>query len=160
MKRFFLAAVAALCFASVAEAAGLPANAFQSSIASVSAVTSTAGVMAGLAAAAPQFTPHYDGVALITISGNIVFGSSAATGILQVRYGTGAGPANAATATGLTCGPTLAQVSLTGVLTQPFSIQCIATGMALNTPFWIDALLGSSTGTAQVTNVSISAAEL
>ena len=160
MKRFLLAAVAALCFASAAEAAGLPANTLQSSVASVTAQSSTAGVMAGLAAAAPQFTPHYDGVALITVSGTAVFGTTGAVGVLQLRYGTGAGPANNATATGIACGPTLAPTALTGVLTQMFSMQCIATGMTLNVPYWVDMVMGASTGNVQLTNVSVSAAEM
>ena len=160
MKRFLLAAVAALCFASAAEAAGLPANALQSSVASVTAVTSTTGVMAGIAAAAPQFTPHYDGVALLTISGNAVF-SAAATGILQLRSGTGAGPANAATATGSACGPTQGPVNaVAGAATVGFSVQCVVTGLTLNIPYWFDLLIGSSAGTMQVTNVSVSAAEM
>ena len=159
MKRFLLAAFGWLLAAGSAGAAGLPANALQSSVGSVTAVTSTAGVMAGIAATAPQFTPHYDGVALVTISGNAVFGG-AATGIISMRSGTGAGPANGATATGSACAPTQAPVNaVAGAATVGFSTTCVVTGLALNVPYWFDLVIGSSASTMQVTNVSVSAVE-
>ena len=159
MRRFLLAALGCL-LAAAANAAPIPANIFQYTPVNPAAVTSTTGVMAG-AGLSNSFTPHYDGVALVTISGNEVYGATAATGLIGIKYGTGAAPANntAPTTSMFSCGPTQAAVSLTGVLTFPFSIQCIVTGMALNTGYWFDLVIGSSTSTVQVTNVSISVVE-
>jgi hypothetical protein len=143
---------------SVAKAAGIPANTYQNTPPNATAQTSTTGVMAGIGQT-NSFTPHYDGVALVTISGNEVFGATGATAILGIRYGTGTAPANNAASTGSACGNQLANVSLTGVLTQNFSVQCVVTGLVLNTGYWFDLVMGSSTSTINVTNVSVSVAE-
>lgn len=136
-----------------------PANILQATVASAGAVTSTTGKMAGLGVASGTFTPRYDGVANVTISGDAVFGATAATGILQIWYGTGSAPANNATPVGAACGPTQAPVSLTGILTLGFSTNCIITGLNPGTTYWFDLLMGSSTSTINVTNASVSVIE-
>lgn len=160
MERTLLAAAMACLLASGSAYAAIPspANVLQVSVASAAAVTSTTGVMAGLGASG-TFTPHSDGVANLTISGDAVFGATGATGKIQIWYGPGAAPANGAAPIGAACGPTQAPVSLTGILTVGFSTNCIVTGLNLNTPYWFDLLIGSSTSTISVTNVSVSAAE-
>ena len=157
MKRLLSAALV-LGFSAAAYAAPIPANVFSYNPANPTAQTSTTGVMAGIGQA-NGFTPRYDGVALVTITGNQVFGATGATGITAIRYGTGTPPANNAASTGSACGSQLANVSLTGVLTQNFSLTCVVTGLALNTGYWFDVVMGSSTGTMQVTNVSVSVVE-
>lgn len=137
-----------------------PANILQATVASAGAQTSAAGVMAGLGVASGTFTPRYDGVVNLTISGNVVFGTTGATGKLQIWYGTGNAPANNAAAVGAACGPTQAPVSLTGILTQGFSTNCIITGLNPGSPYWFDLLMSGGAGSSiNVTNVSISAVE-
>ena len=165
MNRFLkYAAIAAVASVGHAEAAGLPANVFQATPANPATTTSTTAVMAGVGIS-NSFIPHYDGVALITISGSANDSAISAGGKFSIQYGTGAAPANAATFAGTTCGNPIitGNGSLTGNVANviPFTITCVATGLALNIGYWIDlaySVTGASTLT--LTNVGVTAAEL
>ena len=163
IKRFLIAALGWLLAAGVAGAAGIPANVFQYAPANPATTTSTTAVMAGVGLSS-SFTPHYDGVALIVISGAANDSAISAGGKFSVQYGTGAAPANAATITGSTCGAPIitGNGSLTGNVANviPFSITCVATGLALNTGYWIDVAYSvTAASTLTLTNVSVSAVE-
>lgn len=116
-------------------------------------------VMMGLAGA---ITPLVTGKVLIVVSGTI-FNSTGAAGDgcnIQLRHGTGAAPANGAAATGTAVGGLLHYVASTGAGKVPFSLNAFVSGLSL-AAHWIDVTLAATTGgTANITDVSISAVEL
>lgn len=137
------------------------------------AITSAGGLMAGLGAAAAAFiiTPQVTGRILVLVTGDIVESATAQTGTLQLRSGTGTAPANAAALAGTTVGGAVSFTSLTGVLTVPFSLIAIITGLAVPSinslgvtgaavPVWLDLGCTSSAGSIQPTNLTCTAIEL
>lgn len=141
--------------------------------ASFTAINSATYLMNGLGAAATPLviTPQSTGRVLVVITGDLVENATAQTATLQLSYGTGAAPANAAALTGTQVGGELVWVSLTGQLTQTFALTWVITGLAVPsvnsvgatgaaTAVWIDINSKSSAGTIQLTNVNASAIEL
>lgn len=121
-------------------------------IASASLQTNGLGV-AG--ANAWVLTPTGSGRILVCISGDLVADATARTCAARLYYGTGTAPANGVNAAGGTAtGGTLAWVSLTGMLTMPFTISAMITGLTLGTPIWIDVESSASAGTVQLTNLN------
>jgi hypothetical protein len=164
MKRTLLgAAIAGLLAIGQAHAGPVPANVFFYPAAAPTGPASTTMKMEGLGAGG-TFTPRYDGVAIITItswSENSLAGDGAK---YQIYYGTGAAPSNTGTLTGTACGaPTeAANSSLASSINTiiPFSITCVATGLAVNTPYWIDLAAAQITnGTVTMGPVNVSAVE-
>jgi len=106
--------------------------------------------MQGLAA---TFTPMASGTARITVSGTITSSTvTAGDGInLQISYGTGSAPANAATLAGTQVGPIVTYKNPTTVtaadVAVPFSVTAIATGLVAGTAYWVD-LAAESVATA------------
>ena len=131
----------------------------QSSPADPTGTTNTTGLMMGLAGA---ITPQVTGKVLIMISGTIANASGIADGAnVQLRYGTGTAPANAAALTGTTIGGLVKYVAATTAEKAPFALQGIISGLTLNTAIWIDVGLAAVTaGTATVKDISITAFEL
>lgn len=135
----------------------------QSSPSDPTGTTNTTGLMMGMAGA---ITPRMTGRILITISGDISNDTADDGAKVQARYGTGTAPTNAAALTGTTCGGLVVANSTvpgagTLAMRDPFSVQCIATGLTVGTAYWIDAGLAAITGgTATIKNVSITAFEL
>lgn len=114
-------------------------------------------LMMGLAG---SITPRASGDVLITLSGEATNNTSGSGLNVQIRYGTGAAPANGAAFSGTACGNvpgyTVAAVSQR----LPFSITCIATGLTLGTAIWIDATVNAITsGTGAISSLTIAAAE-
>lgn len=131
----------------------------QASPADPAGTGSAAGVMMGLAA---SVTPVFNGVVLVIISGTIFNGSGVGDGAnVQIRYGTGAAPANGAAATGTAAGGLVKYVASTVAGKVPFSLNAILTGLTVATAYWVDVTLAATTaGTANITDVSISISEL
>jgi hypothetical protein len=154
------AAIAALLAAgSAAHAGPIPANTLQYAPPNPTALsTVTTPQMAG-AGYANEFTPRYDGVMLVIISGN-VNNSGAYKTTLTAEYGTGAAPANAAAGTGSLCGvPTAVTSPATGNTTQ-FVLPCIITGAVLNNGYWFDVSAASATSaTVTLTNLNVVVSE-
>lgn len=119
--------------------------------------TDTTGKMMGLAGA---ITPTFSGNILFIVSGNIATSTTAKGAKVQLSYGTGTAPVNGAAITGTQCGNRPTFTGLTGVLSVPFSVQCVATGLTLSTAYWLDVTLAAITGnTASISNLSVSAHE-
>lgn len=121
--------------------------------------TSATAVHMGLAGA---ITPAASGKVLIVISGDVWNNTTSSGASFLIRYGTGAAPVNGAAQSGTACSavPRL-NVAPAANSKFPFSVQCIATGLSVGTPYWIDlALAAITSGTAAVGDISISAAEL
>jgi len=138
----------------------------QSQPASPTAPASTAAYkMQGLAGA---ITPATSGKVLLMISGNFISSTvTAGDGIkIQLSYGTGTAPANAANLTGTQVAAPLEYTNPTTVIAadvfMPFSTQAVVTGLTLGTAYWIDLAAESVVTISSVglANISLSAIEL
>lgn len=130
----------------------------QASPANPTGTANTTGLMMGLAGA---ITPAVSGRILVTITGNGASDTINDGWKAQIRYGTGAAPANAAALTGTAVG-TLATTTadLAANNKNAFSVTAVVTGLTVSTAYWLDLSLAAITGgTATVTDVSISAQE-
>ncbi len=135
---------------------GAPAF-YQSGNLNPTGTTSTTGLMMGLAGA---ITPVLYGKVFVTICGTIANNTIGDGTKVQIRYGTGSAPANAAALTGTTIGPLQTYVNSVATVTVPFSVSGVITGLTLGTAYWIDVGLAAITGgTATITNVGISVIE-
>lgn len=164
MKRFLAALAGALLFSAAAYAASpTPANTFMYTPANPTGPASTTYTMMGIGVSG-GFVPHYDGAAIVMITGNSSNNTAADGANYQLIYGTGAAPSNAGTFTGAACGnpatPTnssLASSVSTGI---PFTVQCIVTGLTLNQGYWFDLAAKQITGgTVTLTGITVSAVE-
>jgi hypothetical protein len=127
-----------------------------SSPADPSGTTSTTGVMKGLVSGIPNFwSAHVTGKMLVIIMGWISNDTSGDGAQVQIRFGTGLGPANNAALTGTTIGTLVKFIAASAGQKVPFMLIAINTGMALNTNFWIDVGLAAITGgTATIGGIS------
>lgn len=140
-----------------------PAQAVSRTPADQTAIASASYLMNGLGAITSvpcRLTPGSTGRVLVVITGDLVENATAQTATVQLSYGTGAAPANAAAVTGTQTGAQIAWVSLTGQLTQTFAIHSLITGLVVGSDYWFDLALKSSAGTVQATNVNFSAVEV
>lgn len=160
MKRLLFAAAGLILGAVAAQAAvPEPANILQYTAVNPAAQTSTTGIMAGIGQSG-SFTPHFDGVALVTITGTALPGA-AATATIQLTYGTGTPPANNATPVGSACGaPAVYTMGATTGYAVPFTVTCAVTGLTLNVGYWFDLNAKTSASTTlTLTNIGVTAAE-
>jgi hypothetical protein len=140
------------------------ASVFTASPTGLTPNTSTAQ-MDGLSSGTTTITPTATGRIRIDIDGSILVGSVTNGAILQCRFGTGNGPANAAAVTGNACGAANSgQITyLAGATTAktPFHTGGVVTGLALNTAIWIDISAINTTGSQAISfaNVTVSAHE-
>lgn len=138
------------------------AAAHQSTPANPTGTTNTTGVMAGLAG---SITPTQTGRVLAIISGNMS-NSTAAAGDgckTQIRFGTGAAPANGAALTGTAVGNIVSMLLERATASDPFpfSVQAIVTGLTIGTTYWFDLSEAAvAAGTGILTNLSVSLIEL
>lgn len=131
----------------------------KSSPADPTGTASTAAyVMMGLAG---SVTPVLSGRVLILITG-MAGNSTLADGCnMQISYGTGAAPANAAALSGTQVGAIKKMVASTAAGKQGFALAFVVTGLVAGTAYWIDLAVEAVTGgTASVYNVDIVAIEL
>ena len=139
-----------------------PAQNSQTQPANPAGTTSTIGVMMGLSSGTTLITPKRSGVVMVTLSGDIFNATAIADGAsVQLRWGTGNGPANGAALTGTAVGGKPQYVAATTAEKAPFSITVIISGLAIGTAIWLDAAVAAITGgTATIENLSLSAVEL
>lgn len=133
---------------------------YQATPANPTGTNNTTGLMMGLAGA---FTPTRTGNCMIIISGDMTNGTASSGSKVQIRYGTGSAPANAAALTGTAVGNLVRYVGLAGstTLEVPFTCNAVVTGLTVGTAIWLDIGLASITsGTAAIKDVSISVIEL
>lgn len=132
---------------------------YQASPSDPTGTTNTSGLMMGLGG---FIVPKKTGNVHITISGTITNNTGGDGANVQLRYGTGAIPANAGALTGTTVAGLVKFINPTALTTKvPFMVQGIVTGLTLGTRYWIDTGLAAVTGgTASITDVGISAYEI
>lgn len=133
-------------------------QAIQSTPSNPTGTSSATAVMMGLAGA---ITPRFSGRVLIMLSG-VIFNAGIGQGATpQLSWGTGAAPTNGAALTGNQVGGAVPYVAATITGKAPFALQAVVTGLTLNTAVWLDLALSAQTaGTATVSNLSLTAAEL
>lgn len=131
-----------------------------SSAGNPAATTSTSGVMMGVGSTC-TITPTNSSRVLFFIAG-VIFTNTLNDGAqMQLRYGTGAAPANGAAPTGTALS---ASGGVNGAVAN-MAVQVpqigVATGLTAGTAYWYDVVLVAVTGgTAQVANVNCNAIEL
>lgn len=120
--------------------------------------TSATAVMMGLAG---SLTPLLTGRILVLLSGTIANATAIADGgTVQIRFGTGAAPANGDAVTG-TLIAAQDYVAATTAQKSPFGLHGVISGLTLGTAYWIDAaLLAITSGTATIKKASLTLLEL
>ncbi len=114
----------------------------------------------GAAAAPCTITPTSTGRVIFTVTGDLT-NSTILDGVTyKLVYGTGAAPANAATATGTVISATRSVAVSTATQKQGFSVTASATGLSL-VATWFDLQIADVTGgTASVSNIDCTAYEI
>lgn len=119
--------------------------------------TGTATMM-GLAG---SFTPVRSGNVFMVISGTVQNNTNADGANVQLSYGTGSAPANAATLTGTQVGTAFQCSQATATTEVAFIVHFVVTGLTLNTAYWYDLALKDVTGgTAAAKRITMSVFEL
>lgn len=128
------------------------------------AATSATYVMAGFGVSGAgggwSITPNSSGRVLLFASGLMTSGTTGSTCTVQLSFGTGAAPANAAAAAGTQQGNQPAWVSLTGALAVPFALFTVVQSLVLGTAVWFDIAQKSSGGTLSLTLCELIAIEI
>lgn len=124
---------------------------FQSAAQNPASTTSGVGVMMGLGSTC-KLTPTYSGRILVLFGGNVantVLGNSIT---YQLRFGTGAAPANGAALTGtfISGGTTSAPGAS---FAANFNLFGIATGLTPGTQYWFDTTLSAGANTSTMSGV-------
>jgi len=120
--------------------------------------TNTTGLMMGLAG---TVTPTLTGRILIMLSGDLQNSVSGDGCKVQLRYGTGTAPTNAAALTGTTAGGLVNFLAAANNDRSPVALQAIVTGLTIATAYWIDVGLAAVTGgNAALKNVSLTVVEI
>lgn len=106
-------------------------------------------------------TPAQSTRVYIEFQGYLSNNTSSDQASAQVRFGTGAAPANGAGLTGTTVGSLVQGLASPGNYQVPFRIGGIITGLTVGTTYWFDCSVGNlaTGGTASIANVSCSAFE-
>jgi hypothetical protein len=117
---------------------------------------STTKVMMGLACAV---TPNRSGKVLLMVSGDMQ-NTVAGDGVeYQIRYGTGAAPANGAALAGTAAGAGPVNIP-PGGFAVPFTAQAAVAGLTVATAYWFDLGVAAFTGGfASVSNLTCTAFE-
>jgi hypothetical protein len=115
--------------------------------------------MMGLAG---SVTPKSTGNVLLMFSGTVFNPTAIADGVtIQISYGTGSAPANAAVLQGTQVGTVQRYIASTTAGKSPFSLNAYVTGLVGGTAYWLDlAVADSAGGTATITDVNIIAIEV
>lgn len=149
-------AVSGTTNATIAKATTATLNGSPSNPASTS---STTGVMMGLGVTTCRITTTYGTQLDVSFDGNVSNNTAGNTGVIGVRYGTGAGPANGAALTGTLIGNTPIFGNGSGTYQPPFGVRRLITGLSPATTYWIDLSLSASANTSTMGNVTCTARE-
>jgi hypothetical protein len=132
----------------------------QFAVAAPTLTASTTGVMMGLSSGVTRITPQVTGNIMVIVTGMMSNSILADGASVQIRVGSGNGPANAAALTGTTVGSLKNMVASTAVGKQGFACCGFATGLALGTAIYIDVGLKAVTaGNAAIFDVDVVAYE-
>lgn len=104
-------------------------------------------------------TPATSTRLLVIFSGILNNGTASQSVTMQLRFGTGAAPANGAAVTGTTVGGAVVVTNLVAASNQQFVLQGIITGLTATTAYWIDFSGSAPTGTTSWSSMVCSAME-
>lgn len=121
--------------------------------------TSGSNVMMGLGVSSCRITTTYGTRLEVTFDGAVVNSSVGQITNVQIRYGTGSGPANADGATGTQSGAQTSYGNGGAVYQGGFSKKVIITGLSPATTYWFDLALSVSGGTGSVLGITFTAME-
>ena len=121
--------------------------------------SSATPVMMGLGVTTCRFTPTYSTRVEFEIFGDVTNGA-AGTVSVRIAFGTGAGPANGAAATGTTFGSVLAPSISGSSDVKVFKNGGIVTGLSAGTTYWFDVQLSTSANTANLLVMTCNAKEI
>jgi len=125
----------------------------QSSPSNPATVSSGTAVMEGLAGA---ITPTGTGKVLLIVSGNLSNDTGAQSCFANLRYGTGTAPTHGAASTGTGLTPS---ITTSNVVSFPFTLNAVVTGLTLSTAIWFDVAVAASGGNCALGNIMMSAME-
>jgi hypothetical protein len=134
----------------------------QATSAAPTGTTSATAVMMGLGALGTpaKFTPGVTGRVRLQISGQLANSTLNDGATVDLRYGTGAAPANGDAVSGTLGGISQTMTAKVAAQSSGVTLQAIVTGLTLGTAYWFDAsLLAVTGGTASLTGVVATAVE-
>lgn len=107
-------------------------------------------------------TPSFSSRLYISVTGNIASSTASGVAATNLRFGTGAAPANGAAASGTTIGAaSVSYTSTTAAFPVPFSLGGVITGRTPGVALWIDLTLATGgAGTATLTNLTCTVFEM
>jgi hypothetical protein len=111
------------------------------------------GLMMGIGATC-AFTPTVSGSVAVWVTGNVTTDTNGSGSQMQIRYGTGAAPANGAALSGTTSGSLIAQSCTAANELEAFMLLGNITGLVIGTAHWIDLRLSNSSAGAEVSTLS------
>lgn len=121
--------------------------------------TSGTGVMMGLGVTTCRITPVYSSRVFAVIDGSVLNSTVGALASFNVRFGTGAGPANGAAASGTAVTASTSTGNGGAVYQSGFSKSAVITGLTPGVAIWLDVSLASSGGTSTVAGIGCMAYE-
>lgn len=125
-----------------------------------SGTTSASAVMMGLGVTTCRIAPVNSTRLDVSVDGTAYNATAGATVGLTLRYGTGAGPANGAAATGTAVGNSQILENGAGTgLQLGFSRRAVLTGLTPGTTYWLDVSISAGAGTSFVRGISCAATE-
>lgn len=124
------------------------------------ATSSASGVMMGLGVTTCRITPVYSTRVHVTIDGAVSNNTIGTLASFNLRFGTGAGPANGAAATGTAVTPTTNTGNGGATYQSGFSKTAIITGLTPGIAIWLDLSLAASSGTSTMSGITCTAFEL
>lgn len=128
--------------------------------ASPAGTTSATAVMMGVNSGASIITPNRTGRVVFSAACQMANSTINDGATVDLRTGTGTGPANAAAVTGTLRGLSQTKTSLVAADRGGFAVTVVVTGLTLGQAYWADlSLIAVTGGTATVTGVTISAWE-
>jgi hypothetical protein len=121
--------------------------------------TSASAVMMGLGVTTCRFTPTFSTRVRFEVNGSVANTTVNGNSGFSLRYGTGAGPANGAAASGGSPSSTQTVTSSTTNAQVAFNVNGLVTGLVAGTTYWFDTTLSASAGTSAILSPNCSAYE-
>jgi hypothetical protein len=121
--------------------------------------TSASAVMMGLGVTTCRFTPTFSTRVRFEVNGSVANTTVNGNSTFSLRYGTGAGPANGAVASGASPSSSQTVTSSTTNAQVAFVVSGLVTGLSAGTTYWFDTTLAASAGTSAILSPNCAAYE-
>lgn len=131
----------------------------QGSPAAPANTASTTGVMSGFGVTTCRVTPAYSGRLMVHFYGQVSNNTVGNSMSWNIRFGTGAGPADGAALTGTLIGPSMNATAPTANYLVPMVAGGAVTGLTPGVTYWLDIVRATSANTLTMANVTCTAVE-